>query len=447
MDLNASVAQKGQTARPKGLISVTAATADESRGESSVSLYVVCILLIASTVSWRRAVYFSGSLDPVVLLKAATSGTALVLAMRSLFRARHRLPIGPRTIIFLTVILLGTCLGGWAAGTGFASFVVAARVAILAATMICLLQAYAADRVFEALVKVMAATAVLGIVTSFAPGLGAYSGPSGGLVANLTNGRLAGGIPPLLPNELAFLAGVVVLALVWRVVEDTATHWDWVAIAAFLGVVWLTGSRAGLVALTAAVVLMLLQARRVTTSMFVGLFALIPAAVYLLFATSTVSSVFERGGQQNVTTLSSRTIAWDAALQFNTSAWQQWFGGGLAMKQISVSGQYWTQQVLDSSWISALVQGGLLGLALVALWIATIIVASLRCERHWRPLWLGVMLFLVSRSFLESGLFDATPAFLLLMMVSLKSEKTARAAPPPEIVEAPIEPGRVSLRA
>jgi O-Antigen ligase len=454
VDSRAPVALKGQNGPTQGVDHLTAAAADESGGESSVSLYVVCILLIASTVSWRRGVYFSGSLDPVVLLKAATSGTALALAIRSLSRTRHRLPMGPRTIIFLTVILLGTCLGGWATGTGLASFVVAARVAILGAVMICLLQTYAADRVFRVMVKVMGATAVLGAVSGAAPSLAGYVAGSGvtGLAGNLIRfaghlitGRLAGGIPPLSPNELALLGGVVVLASVWNVVEDKATRGDWAAIAGFLALVWLTGSRAGLVALTAAMVLMLLQSRRVTTPMFLGLFALLPAAVYLFFATSTVSSVFERGGTQNVTTLSSRTIAWDSALQLNISAWQQWFGGGMAMKQIPVSGQYWNQQILDSSWISALVQGGLVGLALVALWVVTIIVASFRCDRRWRSLWLGLMLFLVSRSFLESGLFDATPAFLLLMMVSLKSEKTARTKPPPGSVDVPIEDGQLLL--
>ena len=64
-------------------------------------------------------------------------------------------------------------------------------------------------------------------------------------------------------------------------------------------------------------ILVVLQARTITTRMFLGLVALLPAGFYLLFATSTVSNVFSRGGNQNMATLSSRTIAWDAALQFN----------------------------------------------------------------------------------------------------------------------------------
>ena len=44
---------------------------------------------------------------------------------------------------------------------------------------------------------------------------------------------------------------------------------------------------------------------------------------------------------------------------------QTWFGQGLAQKKISVAGQWWDTQLLDSSWISAVVQGGYLGVGLV----------------------------------------------------------------------------------
>lgn len=409
---------------------MTASAAGEEPRDRAVMLYVVSLLLVASTVSWRRGTYFSGSFDPVVVLKAAVSGTALALAIISLGRTRARTPIGPRSIAFLTAFLLTTSLGGWAAGTTFASLVLAVRVAILAAVMICLLQVYGVETVLNVLVRVIAATAVLAVVSG---------------ASTLTSGRLSGGIPPLSSNELAFLCGVVVLALVWRVVEGTESYWDWAAIAALMGMVWLTGSRTSLVALVAAMMVMMLQTRAVTTPLFLGLVAMLPVGGFVFFATSTVSDLFERGGQQNITTLSSRTIAWDAALQFDIPWWQQWFGGGLAMKRIPVAGQYWKDQILDSSWISALVQGGVVGLALAALWICTTVVASLYCDRRWRSLWLGLLMFLVSRSFLESGLFDATPAFLLLMMVSVMSEKASRIVGTPVAAAAPRRGERVLL--
>lgn len=412
------------------MIRLTESAAGEEPRDRSVLLYIVTLLLVASTVSWRAGTYFSGSIDPVVMLKAAMSGTALALAIVALGRTREGVLIGPRSVTFLTAFLLTTCLGSWAAGTTFASLVLATRVAILAAVMICLLQAYAVENVLKVLVRVIAATAVLGVVSG---------------AGTLTSGRLSGGIPPLHPNELAFLCGVVVLALVWRVVEGRARRWDWTAITALMGVVWLTGSRTGLVALVAAAILMMLQTRALATPLFLGLVAMLPVGGFVFFATSTVTDLFERGGQQNITTLSSRTIAWDAALRFDVSWWQQWFGGGLAMKRIPVAGQYWKDQILDSSWISALVQGGVVGLALAALWICTTVVASLYCDRRWRSLWLGLLMFLVSRSFLESGLFDATPAFLLLMMVSVMSEKASRTVGTPVAAAAPRRGERVLL--
>jgi hypothetical protein len=428
------------------LINVTQPIADDVRPERPVLLYIVSVLLVSSTVSWRSGTYFSGSLDPVVVMKAVLSVAALALAVRSLSGTRAGIPIGPRSVAFVTAFLLATCIGGWAADSTFASLVLAVRIAILAAVMMCLLQAYAVDDVLKAMVRVMAAIAVLGAVSSVAPAFsGSYSDAPARLVTILASGRLAGGIPPLHPNELAFLCGVVVLALVWRVVEGRARHWDWAAIAALMGVIWLTGSRTGLTALTIAMIVMMLQTRAITTPIFLGLVALLPAGVYVIFATNSLTSLFERGGSQNVSTLSSRTIAWDAVLQFNVSAWQQWFGGGLVMKQIPVAGQYWTTQILDSSWISALVQGGIVGVALAALWICTTVVASFCCDRRWRSLWLGLLVFLVSRSFLESGLFDATPDFLLFMMVSLMSEKVSRTVAPPDTAPAPLLADRVPL--
>jgi hypothetical protein len=373
--------------------------------------YVVVGLLVASTVSWRRGVYFSGSFDPVVVLKGLLSLAALGLALAASRRSRHRTPLGARTVVFLAAFLLVTCLGALAAGSAFASIVVAARVAILGASVALLLQAFDPSTVIRAMVRVMAATAALA----------AASG-----VGSVASGRLAGGIPPMPPNQLAFLCGVVMLSLVRRVAENRETRQDWLGIVVLLGVVWLTGSRTGLAALLVAVVVMLTQTRVLSLPLFLGLVALLPVTGYLFLATDAVSGLFTRGGEQNVTTLSSRTIAWDAVLQFSGGWWQTWFGGGLAMKEVPVAGQYWNAQVLDSSWMSALVQGGLVGFAIAATWVLAVVIASVRTGSAWRPMWLGMLVFLVIRSVLESGLFDAAPAFLVFMVVSLMSEPPSR---------------------
>ena len=173
---------------------------------------------------------------------------------------------------------------------------------------------------------------------------------------------------------------------------------------------------------------MVVQARRFSVPAFLAMVAAVPAAMYAVLATSAVTDMLLRGGSQNVTTLSSRTIAWQAALTMDTSTYQRWFGGGLTLKHIPVSGQYWQTQLLDSSWVSGLVQTGILGLVVIGLWVLTTSVAALRTPRPWRPLWLGLLVFIVLRSLLESGLFDASTSFIVFALVSLASERSVRAA-------------------
>jgi hypothetical protein len=83
-------------------------------------------------------------------------------------------------------------------------------------------------------------------------------------------GRLAGGIPALSPNELSLLAGVVVLVLAWRTVLGRAGWADALAGAASFGVIWVTGSRTGLLMLLAAVALMAVHLRRPRVGLVVG---------------------------------------------------------------------------------------------------------------------------------------------------------------------------------
>jgi hypothetical protein len=376
-------------------------------------LYVICLLLVAGTVSWRRGVYFTGAFDVVVILKAGISGLALLLALYTWRQASNRTELGPRTVVIGGTYLAVTCLGGLAAGSGFASAVVAVRVALIAASLLLLLSTFELDQVMGSLVHVFGAVAAVSIITG---------------LASVGQGRLEGGIPPLSPNELAFMCGTVALHALHRVVAHASRPWDWPVIVALLLVVWLTGSRTGVATLMLAMVLMLLQARRLSVPAFISLVVGVPVLAFVATSTSTVGDLLSRGGAENVTTLSSRTIAWQAALQMDMSFWQRWFGGGLAMKHVPVTGQYWSDQLLDSSWISALVQGGLVGITLYALWTLGTVIAAVRSPRPWRPLWTGLLVFVVGRSFLESGLLDASTPFLVFITVSAMSEKGPRAS-------------------
>jgi O-antigen ligase len=365
--------------------------------------------MVLGAVDWRRGAYFAGSLDPVVLSKALVAGTGLLLAVL-LASGRRRYPVGTLSVWLLAIVLGSSVWGALTGGHLLGGAVMAIRVAVLGGTVFFLLRAAPALEVLRR--------------TAWAAGVVAAVASLTGL-PGMTGGRLAGGLPAMDPNALALLAGIPLIVLAWRVVLGEAS---W-AIAAgggfFLAVLWATGSRTALLMLLLGFAVMALHVRRPRVGLVVG--ALVTGALGVVGAVATgfLAGFAERGGD-GTSTLDSRFIAWRAAADWASSSWQTVFGGGLNIKIIPVTGQYWKTQPLDSSWASLLVQTGLLGLLVAAVWVCWVVRGALRAPRPHRVLFLGLWVFLVGRSLLESGLFDASPAFLLFLAVSLLAEGASR---------------------
>ena len=374
---------------------------------------IVCLLVVGGTVSWRQRVYFDGGLDPVVVAKAAVSALALLLSAHIRINCPRPNPIGVRSSVFLALFVLLSTFGGWAAGDGLASLIVAVRVVLVGAAAYLLLRSLSPDVLLRSLFTAMALVGGLAVLT-------------GVLALGSTGGRLQGGLPPLSPNEIALLCGAPAFALIWRNLVHRGHRRDLFLIALLLGGVLASESRTGLAALLLAIAVMVLQARR----MPVGAAALVVAAlsgiVYALLTTDVLSAYFERSDEGSVATLNSRTIAWTAALELPQTAYAWWLGGGLALKRIPVAGQYWNDQGLDSSWVSAWVQGGMICVLLLLAWTLSAFVAGRRTPRPYRMLITGVLLFQIIRSFLESGLIDGTPSFFLFMVMSTLAESGSR---------------------
>jgi O-antigen ligase len=388
-------------------------------------LLVCTLLLVLTTVGWRRGEYFTGSLDPVVMAKALLSLTALALALLMAQRdARYR--VGTGSLWALGVLLAGSVMGGLTHGTLLASGVVAVRVAILAATLVLLLRCVSTMQFFTCLAWSCGAIAASAALTG---------------LSTLRSGRLSGGVPQLSPNELALLACIVVLYVGWRVVLDGGSGLllPLVAVVA-LGVIWVTGSRTALLMLVAALVVMALHIRRARPGLVAGALTLAAVLVAAASTTGALEGFLERDGT-GTSTLDSRYVAWEAAASWADDGWQLVFGGGLSVKIIEVKGQWWDTQPLDSSWVSLLVQTGVLGLLVAGGWAVWTLRSALRAPRPQRALFLGVLLFVLGRSVLESGLYDATPAFLSLLAVSLLAEGGSRRRLVEELLPAALDAG------
>jgi O-antigen ligase len=373
------------------------------------AVFAVALLLVVATVGWRRGSYFAGSLDPVVLTKASLSLLALALAFL-LAQSAHRRRLGTASLWWLGVVLGSSVIGALATEGLVAGGTVAVRVAVLTAAVFFLLRAAPSMQVLTGMV------AACGVVALVAAGTG---------LATLGTGRLAGGIPALSPNELSLLAGVVVLYLAWRIVHGESTVANTVTAVVFLGVIWATESRTGLLMVLLGCLVIGAHLRRARVGLVVTGLVLGAGAAVAAVATGIVSDFVARNGD-GISTLESRFIAWRAATDLATTGWQQLFGGGLALKVIPVRGQWWDEQPLDSSWVSLLVQAGMLGLVAALLWALWVVRGARRAPRKHRVLFLGLLVFLLGRSVVESGLFDATPAFLFFLMISLLVEGGSR---------------------
>ncbi len=382
----------------------------------SLLVWTAVLRVVASTVTWRRGDLFTGSADPVVVLKAALSMSALGAA----FVAVHlgglpRRRLGTGTLWFVVVFLLVSSMGALTDGTLFPSTVVAVRILVVALTAHLLLRAAPLQQVLTATVTWCGVIGLLAALT--------------GLVAGDQGGRLGGGTPPVHPNELALLLGVVVVWVAARVVLQEATWAAGLTALVFLPLIWLTGSRTGLLMVVLAVLVMGLLVRRAGVGLVMGGLCALAVVLVVVTATEAVVRFSERDGT-GASTLESRFIAWSAARSWAVTGWREVFGGGLSVKLIPVEGQWWNQQLLDSSWVSALVQAGALGLVVAVVWVLWTLRGLLRIPRVERVLPLGLLVYVVGRSVLESGLFDATPMFLVLVTVSAAVEGRSRSSSP-----------------
>lgn len=373
-------------------------------------LTVLWVLILLSVLPWRQGAYFTGGLDPVVVAKSMVGVLAFAAAWFTWGGARRRSDLGITTLLLVGAYLAVTVIGGWAAGAQVASAIVAARVLLLLATVVLVMTSHTVETTMRA-----ARDAI--ILTG---GVIALTG-AGSLA---TEGRLRGGVLPLNPNDLAMMFGFAVLVNVWLLLERRATRLDKAATLVLFVLVALTGSRTGLVALLLAIGLAALTYRRRPGGVFVLAAVALPAMLYLAASSGMASAYFNRGGDASVLTLNSRTIAWTAAFDQPYEFWQAWFGRGLSAKTVGVSGTFWDTQVLDSSWVSAYVQGGAIGLALLALWCVRNLLRALRLGHPQQALVLPVVVFALIYSITASGLIDAYVLFLLMLMCSLSIDLT-----------------------
>ncbi|MFT4297382.1 MAG: hypothetical protein QM582_18425 [Micropruina sp.] len=359
--------------------------------------YLAMLVAVVATEPWRPATYFEGSFDGVVIAKALLSVVAAITAWY-LVSKRPRLGVPAWPTLLVALYLSITVFGGWAEGVLLSSLIIAVRVLILVGIVNLLLSGYDGYSVMAGLVGALVTVAVVSALT-------------GGLRAS--DGRLAGGIPPLHPNEIAAISAMGILWLLYRAVNGRENAVDLVMLAVAGTALVASGSRTSLVMVLPAAAILVFTARRFHLRVLIPFVLSLPVIAFTVFFSDAITGALTReGSSEDIGSLSNRTIAWQSALMPKSSAWLTWAGGGLTLKRIEVPGQWWSHQILDSSWVSALVQGGYLGVATCLVLILYGLYRVARVPGELRGFRLALILFLALRGVLESGLFDASTAFL-----------------------------------
>ena len=400
---------------PPGALAHTSGRISPLR-RTPVRLFLACLVILVAAVPWRRGAFYTGGTDAVVVLKAALTLAAFGLVVLAPSRGVpwSRLRAGPVTWL---VLYLGIATAGaFLADEALASLVLAARLTLLTATIVLLFRRYPSDLVLSALTGAMLALALV----SGATGVGSLA----------SEGRLYGGIPPTNANEIALLVSVPLLCLAWRTVQRTARAVETFAILPLVGVLWLTGTRTGLAAVGLGLVLLVAMAPRIPVPVAVTGVLAVPVLLYLAFWTPLLSSYLTRGDSAGILTLNSRTVAWSAALDYPDTMVEWLLGHGLSVKVIPVSALYRNEQMLDSTWISALVQAGVLGSAVLALLVLTTLVRVLTVAQPLRPLLLATLVVLTVTSWLESGMFDTSVTFIVFLAFAMTAQETGHQTGP-----------------
>ncbi len=228
-------------------------------------------------------------------------------------------------------------------------------------------------------------------------------------------GRLSGALWPIPPTQVAHYAAVllgstIVLWFAGSVRGRTALVTLLAAGAALLG----THTRTALLAMTcglavAGVSMFLGHARvRRTSALFVG----VAIAAATFFAPLIVTWLSRGQTFEEATQLSGRTKVWSSISALHRPPLEELFGSGLSNKSFN-------GLPIDSNWLAVYLDQGWFGIVVDA---ALVIVLLLLAVTHRRGVRRALALFLVTycllASFTETGLGDASPYLLELVVAA-----------------------------
>ena len=227
-------------------------------------------------------------------------------------------------------------------------------------------------------------------------------------------GRLSGVLWPILPTQVAHYAAVLlgVHALLWTCRKISGLH-ALVAVVVPGVVLILTHTRTALLAL-------LVGAGVAGASLFLGhlrvrrtsaLGAVIAVVLATLFSPHLTAWALRGQTAEEASQLTGRTKVWTEALRSPRSRIEEMFGSG-------ASNQSFNGQAIDSNWVATYLDQGWFGVIVHAtLLLVLLLMAATHVRGAQRAVALFLIVYCLTASFTETGLFSAS-AYLLDLTVA-----------------------------
>jgi hypothetical protein len=390
---------------------------------------VAWLLLVINTLGSQGAVTVVPIPRGVVqLVTMGALGAAFVIALLLNLRLRVR---PSAFLLFLSVLVVISIASSAQLEAGYGAFFRCGRFALFMVTL-WLLTRWWHDPFAFVRHHIRAIGAVL---LTVAAGLAIAPGKA---LPDSYGGRLVGAIWPMTPPQIGMYSATVIglTVLLWLGKRTTRASLLIVVLPA-LALLLLSHTRTATLALVAGLAVALLsmattsgRARRVFTR------ATLVAGFAAVFLGPAVMAWLRRGqDEEALSDLTGRQKVWDALLAAPRTASEQFFGTGLSNKSFG-------GLPIDSSWLAVYHEQGLIGVALVVGFLATLlIVAVLRPPSLARAIALFLIFYCLMASYTEAGLGDASPYLLNLTIAAALLAPVARSPEGTEPTQAPREPG------
>ena len=231
----------------------------------------------------------------------------------------------------------------------------------------------------------------------------------------LDQGRLSGEFWPITPVQVAdFTAVMLGLVIVLWFCGEASGRWTLAVVTVTGAMLILTHTRTEVIALMAGLLvagLSMFTARSRVRKLF-GTIAVMVSVVVIAFS-SVLTAWLARGqNSQELTGLTGRTTVWAGVVNAPRDWFQVLVGYGLSNKGFD-------GLPIDSNWLAAYYDLGLIGVAIVAAMVLFVLVSAYFQPRSVRrALALFLVVYLMVTSYTETGLSDASMYLLELSLAA-----------------------------